>query len=166
MAGKKLKAPRKALVYYVAGGKGGIRTHGTASCTPDFESGPFDHSGTFRGFRNGALGMANPEEGAFYMYRIGLTRKLHFFATSKSAYLWLLLAPIIVASLYWHWRPLPSPYISGELVVLTRESPTTYFLDAEGKPAGFEYELATEFAKEHGWTLKLEVAKEIGRAHV
>ena len=28
------------------GGEGGIRTHGTASCTPDFESGPFDHSGT------------------------------------------------------------------------------------------------------------------------
>ncbi len=105
--------------------------------------------------------MANPEEGAFYMYRIGLTRKLHFFATSKSAYLWLLVAPVVVASLYWHWRPLPSPYVSGELVVLTRESPTTYFLDAEGKPAGFEYDLAAEFAKRQGWTLKLVVAKDI-----
>jgi membrane-bound lytic murein transglycosylase F len=105
--------------------------------------------------------MAKPEEGAFYMYRIGLTRKLHFFATSKSAHLWLLLAPIIAASLYWHWRPLLSPFVSGELVVLTRESTTTYYLDADGKPAGFEYDLATEFAKEHGWTLKLEVAQDI-----
>src|SRR5690349_8762871 len=29
-----------------SGGEGGIRTHGTASRTPDFESGPFDRSGT------------------------------------------------------------------------------------------------------------------------
>ena len=28
-------------------GKGGIRTPGTRESTPDFESGPFDHSGTF-----------------------------------------------------------------------------------------------------------------------
>jgi hypothetical protein len=28
------------------GGEGGIRTHGTGDRTPDFESGPFDHSGT------------------------------------------------------------------------------------------------------------------------
>jgi membrane-bound lytic murein transglycosylase F len=119
--------------------------------------------------------MDNPEEGAFYMYRIGLTRKLHFFATSKSAHLWLLMAPLIAASLYLQWRPLPSPFVSGELVVLTRESPTTYYLDAEGKPAGFEYDLAAEFAREHGWTLKLEVAKDVdslvdqmvrGKAHL
>jgi membrane-bound lytic murein transglycosylase F len=109
------------------------------------------------------------------MYRIGLTRKLHFFATSKSAYLWLFIAPFAVASLYWHWRPLPSPYVSGELVVLTRESPTTYYLDAEGKPVGFEYDLVAEFAKEQGWTLKFEVAQDVdnlvdeiadGKAHL
>lgn len=109
------------------------------------------------------------------MYRIGLTRKLHFFVTSKSAHMWLLLAPFVVASLYWHWRPLVSPFVSGELVVLTRESPTTYYLDAEGKPAGFEYDLVSAFANEHGWKLKLEVAKDIdsiisetnkGRVHI
>ena len=70
------------------------------------------------------------------MYRIGLTRKLHFFATSKSAYLWLVLIPLGLAYLYWHWNPLPSPFASGILVVITRESPTTYYLDAEGRPAG------------------------------
>jgi membrane-bound lytic murein transglycosylase F len=112
-------------------------------------------------FRIDTVGTANPEKGAFYMYRIGLTRKLRFFATSKSAHLWLLLAPIIVATLYLHWSPLRSPYTTGELVVLTRESPTTYYLDAEGKPAGFEYDLVSEFAKEQGWTLKLEIAKDV-----
>jgi hypothetical protein len=30
----------------IFGGEGGIRTHGTRKRTPDFESGPFDHSGT------------------------------------------------------------------------------------------------------------------------
>jgi hypothetical protein len=28
------------------GGEGGIRTHGTVTRTPDFESGTFDHSAT------------------------------------------------------------------------------------------------------------------------
>ena len=37
------------LLGLLTGGKGGIRTHGTASCTPDFESGSFDHSDTFPG---------------------------------------------------------------------------------------------------------------------
>lgn len=95
------------------------------------------------------------------MYRIGLTRKLRFFATNKSAYLWLLVAPFLAASLYWHWRPLDSPEISGELVVLTRLSPTTYYIDNEGNPAGFEYELASEFARERGWKLKMEVADDV-----
>lgn len=105
--------------------------------------------------------MTNPEEGAFYMYRIGLTSKLRFFAASKSAHIWLFIAPFVVASLYWHWKPLLSPFVSGELVVLTRESPTTYYLDSEGNPAGFEYDLIAEFAKEHGWKLKLEVAQDV-----
>jgi hypothetical protein len=39
------KTPRKGALF-VAGGEGGIRTHGTVTRTPDFESGPFDHSGT------------------------------------------------------------------------------------------------------------------------
>jgi hypothetical protein len=37
----------RALLCFdvVVCGEKGIRTPGTASCTPDFESGPFDHSG-------------------------------------------------------------------------------------------------------------------------
>ena len=92
------------------------------------------------------------------MYRIGLTRKLHFFATNKPTYLWLLVAPLLAAVLYWHWRPLASPIVTGELVVLTRISPTTFYIDNEGNPAGFEYDLVNEFAREHDWKLKIEVA--------
>ncbi len=40
------KAPRKAHIYCISGGEGGIRTHGTGNRTPDFESGTFDHSAT------------------------------------------------------------------------------------------------------------------------
>jgi hypothetical protein len=40
---------KKALIsqgFFVSGGEGGIRTHGTLTRTPDFESGTFDHSAT------------------------------------------------------------------------------------------------------------------------
>ena len=36
------------------------------------------------------------------------------------------------------------------LVVLTRNAPTTYYIDADGRPAGYEYDLATIFAEELG----------------
>ena len=35
-----------ALCYNTIGGEGGIRTLGTSKGTTDFESAPFDHSGT------------------------------------------------------------------------------------------------------------------------
>jgi membrane-bound lytic murein transglycosylase F len=75
----------------------------------------------------------------------------------------------------WPWLPLSSPYLSGELVVLTRESPTTYYLDANEEPAGFEYELAAEFARRQGLQLRVKVADDVadlmadvgnGRAHL
>jgi membrane-bound lytic murein transglycosylase F len=37
---------------------------------------------------------------------------------------------------------------SGELVILTVNGPATYFEDAQGLPSGFEYDLATLFARE------------------
>ena len=36
----------KRLVALLAGGEGGIRTHGTVARTPHFECGAFDHSAT------------------------------------------------------------------------------------------------------------------------
>ena len=43
---RKQKSARKAHVFWVSGGEGGIRTHGELAPTPDFESGTFDHSAT------------------------------------------------------------------------------------------------------------------------
>lgn len=47
-------------------------------------------------------------------------------------------------------RPIAPVAQSGELVVLTVNGPLTYFEDAQGLPTGFEYDLATLFAKEIG----------------
>ena len=57
--------------------------------------------------------------------------------------------------------PVPSPELSGELVVVTRNSPTTYFLDEEDQPSGFEYDLVTEFASEQGWKTRFRVANSL-----
>ncbi|MDB2312715.1 transporter substrate-binding domain-containing protein, partial [Luminiphilus sp.] len=45
----------------------------------------------------------------------------------------------------------------NELVVVTRNGPTTYYLGADG-PAGFEYELVRGFADAQGMTLRVKVA--------
>lgn len=44
-----------------------------------------------------------------------------------------------------------------EFVVLTRNSPTTYFFDAD-EPTGFEYELAAAYAQSRGLSLRIKVA--------
>lgn len=76
---------------------------------------------------------------------------------------------------FWLWSPLSSPFESGELVVLTRPSPTTYYLDADDQPTGYEYDLVAEFARRQGLQLKIEVADSVtdligdmiaGRAHL
>jgi len=54
-------------------------------------------------------------------------------------------------------KPIPPYYQSGELVVVTRNSPTTYYEDASGEPAGFEYDLVEMFAKELGVTARFVV---------
>ena len=45
----------------------------------------------------------------------------------------------------------------GELVVVTRNGPTTYYLGAD-EPAGFDYELAKGFADSLGMSLRIKVA--------
>jgi len=49
-------------------------------------------------------------------------------------------------------KPIAPIAQSGELVVLTVNGPSTYFEDAQGHPSGFEYDLATMFARELGVT--------------
>ncbi len=51
---------------------------------------------------------------------------------------------------------------AGELVVLTRNSPTTYYQGPDG-PAGIEYDLAKAFAKYLGVSLRIEVPNRSGK---
>jgi peptidoglycan lytic transglycosylase F len=64
---------------------------------------------------------------------------------------------------------------AGKLVVVTRNSPTTYYLDREGRAAGFEVELAQAFASSLDVQLEFLVADTIsdvlqtmeeGKAHI
>ena len=49
-------------------------------------------------------------------------------------------------------KPIAPIAQSGELVILTVNGPSTYFEDAQGLPSGFEFDLASLFAKELGVT--------------
>ena len=53
---------------------------------------------------------------------------------------------------------LPQIKDSGELVVLTLNSSTSYF-DYRGEPMGFQYELADQFARSLNVKLKIKVAQ-------
>lgn len=72
----------------------------------------------------------------------------------------LLCAGLIGCNLKPPPKPLPPVQQSGELVVITRNSPTTYYEDAEGDLAGLEYDLAQLFAKELGVQVRFIVAKQ------
>jgi membrane-bound lytic murein transglycosylase F len=72
-------------------------------------------------------------------------------------------------------KPIAPVQQSGELVVLTVNGPATYFEDAQGLPSGFEYDLATLFARELGARpifllvdnpLRIEGALRDGQAHL
>lgn len=52
----------------------------------------------------------------------------------------------------------PPPGDVGELVVLTLNGPTTYFLDADDEAMGFEHDLVMAFAQQQGWTVRFLVA--------
>ncbi len=69
---------------------------------------------------------------------------------------WILLITAILPILACDWVPAIPPHISsrslkkiqesGELLVLTRNAPTTYYIDRTGSPTGPEYEMMTDFA--------------------
>lgn len=58
-------------------------------------------------------------------------------------------------------RQVPPPDLSGELVVGTRNSPTTYYTDQAGQAVGFEYDLAARLAEKNGWRLRLVVEDDL-----
>ena len=49
---------------------------------------------------------------------------------------------------------LPPLVEGGELVVLTHQSATTFYLDSEGRHSGLEYELVSRFAAEAGYKVR------------
>ena len=53
---------------------------------------------------------------------------------------------------------IPAPEDSGELVVVTRNSPTTYYLNAKSAAVGFEHDLIVQFAAEQGWKVRFVLA--------
>lgn len=53
--------------------------------------------------------------------------------------------------------PIAPPEQTGTLVVATRASPATYYIDHAGSPAGFEHDLVTRFAEANGWKVRFEV---------
>lgn len=59
-----------------------------------------------------------------------------------------LLACLVIGGCEEAPKPVPPIAESGELVVLTVNGPATYFEDAQGLASGFEYDLATLFARE------------------
>jgi membrane-bound lytic murein transglycosylase F len=60
-------------------------------------------------------------------------------------------------------KPIPPVQESHELVVLTRNSPTTYYEDAHGNYAGLEYDLVNLFAQELGVNVRFVVATEFSK---
>lgn len=71
--------------------------------------------------------------------------------------------------------PIPAPEKSGELVVVTRNSPTTYYLNAKSEAVGFEHDLIMLFAEKQGWKVRFVLADTLpklfeimqkGQAHV
>ncbi|WP_374350422.1 membrane-bound lytic murein transglycosylase MltF [Chitinimonas sp.] len=59
------------------------------------------------------------------------------------------------------FRPVPRLQEQGELVVLVRNGANSFYVDAEGKYAGLEYDLVTQFAKQIGVKVKLVVAPKV-----
>lgn len=69
----------------------------------------------------------------------------------------ILLLAIVILHAGCSRQPAP-PWQSGELVVLTRLSPTTYYFDADGAPTGLEHDLVKRFADTYGWRVRFELA--------
>ena len=59
--------------------------------------------------------------------------------------------------------PIPAPEESGELVVVTRNSPTTYYLNDKSEAVGFEHDLAAQFAAVQGWKVRFVLADSMGK---
>lgn len=71
----------------------------------------------------------------------------------------LCLGWLILMALQGCSRPVPDPDASMELVVSVPYGPATFYLDAEGKPAGFTHDVVQAFAARHKWTVTWKETK-------
>ncbi len=97
------------------------------------------------------------------------------YAAAAGLLLALALALVVVERVGTPPKRLPTPTPANALVALVRAGPSTYFIGADGEPAGFDADLLHLFASERGLPLKLVVAESAaqlvdavaaGRAHV
>src|SRR3989344_4719946 len=88
----------------------------------------------------------------------GIGRHHTVFRILRSALLLLLLLPSLLSCSLFEKNKLRDVKSAGELVVLTRTSPTTYYETPEG-PAGFEYDLVKSFANYLGVKPRFVVAE-------
>ena len=129
------------------GGEGGIRTHGRLAPTPDFESGTFDHSATSPAARIVTESYGLLDEN----FTLGQTASMPTIKTMGS--IGRLAALALTLAMAACSRPVPPPETSGELWVGTRNSPTSYYIAANGEPAGFEHDLIQAFSTSQNWSL-------------
>ena len=90
----------------------------------------------------------------------------------RGVYSILILLPVVCDPGVVAQRPIPPLEQSGELVVLTRNSATTRYIDAQGGYAGLEYDLVEMFARELGVSVRYldrqpfyQVLRALGESH-
>src|SRR5262245_13712584 len=65
-----------------------------------------------------------------------------------------LLLPVVCEPGFIAGRPVLPALQTGELLVLTRNTPTTRYIDSEGRYAGLEYDLVELFARDQGFRVR------------
>ncbi len=66
----------------------------------------------------------------------------------------------LLSACEWSGKPIPSARESGELTVVTRNGPTTYYENAQGQYVGIEHDLVMLFAKELGFKVNFVVVNQ------
>ncbi|MBT9614403.1 MAG: membrane-bound lytic murein transglycosylase MltF [Burkholderiales bacterium] len=66
----------------------------------------------------------------------------------------------LLSACEWGGKPIPSARESGELTVVTRNGPTTYFENAQGQYVGIEHDLVMLFAKDLGFKVNFVVTNQ------
>lgn len=70
------------------------------------------------------------------------------------------IAPVLVLAWALHActePPPPAPEKTSELVVSIRQGPGVYYMNHAGRPAGFDHDLISEFARQQGWAVRWDV---------